>query len=241
MPKGGDLVISANNIPAKYSELGKDSVELKINDNGAGMSQDILANIFDPYFTTKQTGNGLGLAMVYSIIEKHKGVINAQSQPGIGTTFSMLLLADNQPDSVPKVVQSSFNGAEVMTGLKILLIEDDEIVQDVLTNVLTVSGYTTDVACEGEMGVAMYQKSFNNDKAYHLVISDLTIPGGKGGREAVKKILAIDPNAKVIATNGYAKDPIMARFEEYGFKGRIAKPFRLADVRHEITRVYNCS
>ena len=241
MPMGGDLIISAQNILAKYSKLDQDSVELKINDNGVGMSPDIMANIFDPYFTTKQTGNGLGLAMVYSIIEKHKGVIDVESQPGVGTTFSILLLADNQPRNSPKVVQPSLSQAEVMEGLKILIIEDDEIVQEVLTNILEVSGYTTDIAPEGEMGVSMYQKALNNDEAYHLVISDLTIPGGMGGKEAVQKILAITPHAKVIATSGYATDPIMAHFEDYGFKGRIAKPFRVDDVHREIKRVYNCS
>lgn len=245
MPTGGELIISAKNILAQYSELGKDSVEIKIRDNGAGISPDILAKIFDPYFTTKQTGNGLGLAMVYSIIEKHQGVINVQSQPGTGSTFSILLLAGNQtdtaPDTTPQVLQSPLSKVGSMEGLKILIIEDDKSVQDVLTSVLKVSGYTTDVACEGKMGIAMYQKALKNDHPYHLVISDLTIPGEMGGREAVQKILEIDSNAKVIATSGYAMDPIMVNFEEYGFKGRIPKPFKLVDVRREITRVYNCS
>lgn len=86
----------------------------------------------------------------------------------------------------------------------------------------------------------MYQKALKNNHPYQLVISDLTIPGGMGGREAVQKILDIDSNAKVIATSGYAMDPIMAHFEKYGFKGRISKPFKLKDVHSEITRVYNC-
>jgi CheY-like chemotaxis protein len=93
----------------------------------------------------------------------------------------------------------------------------------------------------GTIGVVMYQKALMNDHPYHLVISDLTIPRGMGGREAVQKILEIDSNAKVIATSGYAMDPIMEHFEEYGFIGRIPKPFKLEDVRREITRVYNCS
>ena len=255
------------------------------------MSPDVLTKIFDPYFSTKQSGNELGLATVYSIVEKHKGVINAQSQPGIGSTFCILPLADNQTDNAPQVLKSPLSSVESMEGLNILIIEDDKIVQEVLTSALKVSGYTADVACEGKIGgvamspfiycllarylryakkiilgisticlwlffsyasisnqnpskstdSAMYQKALKSNHPYQLVISDLTIPGGMGGREAVQKILEIDSNAKVIATSGYAMDPIMSYFEEYGFKGRIAKPFKLKDVCREITRVYNCS
>lgn len=241
MPTGGDLIISAKNISAHDSELEKDSVEFKISDNGTGIPADILGKIFDPYFSTRQTGNGLGLAMVYSIIEKHKGIIRATSQPEEGTTFSILLTADHQINKVPQIRQLSSGKVGPIAGLQILLIEDDTVVQEVLTNILRASGCTTDVASEGQVGVALYQKALNSGHPYHLVISDLTIPGGMGGKEAVQEILALDSKAQVIATSGYSMDPIMAHFEDYGFKGRIAKPFKIADVHCEIMRVYNCS
>lgn len=239
MPGGGTLVISAKNILACDSELGKDSVELKISDNGAGMDTEVLSKIFDLYFTTKRSGHGLGLSTVYSIIEKHRGVINVESHPGAGTTFS-LLLASNQDGQPKEQLHGSSARQEIEKKHKILLIEDDLIVQEVLTALLKTSGYTIDVASEGATGVSMYQEGLQKEQPYQLVISDLTIPGGMGGKEAVQKLLAIDSRAKVIATSGYAMDPIMAQFEKYGFKGRISKPFRLEEVQSEIERVHNC-
>ena len=241
MPIGGELLIGAQNVLACNSELGKDCVELKICDNGTGIDEEILNKIFDPYFTTKQSGNGLGLSMAYSIIEKHKGTINVDSKSGTGTTFSILLLADNHTDKSPQLTISSSQIAESTDTLNILLIEDDVVVQEVLTDILKTSGYSIDIASEGKIGVNMYNNAFQSNRPYQLVISDLTIPGGMGGKDAVQKILEIDSRAKVIATSGYAMDPIMAHFEQYGFKGRIAKPFKLEDVQREIHRVYGCS
>ncbi|PHR28724.1 MAG: hypothetical protein COA36_05340 [Desulfotalea sp.] len=239
LPRGGKIVITAKNISARNSKLNKDCVELKVSDNGIGIEPKILSKIFDPYFTTKQNGTGLGLSMVYSIIERHKGVITVDSKPGSGTTFSLLLLADRQTDQSPKLPQAMLAEAEPKKGFKILLIEDDVIIQQVMTGILEASSYVVDVADEGKTGVSMYREAIQNDTPYQLVISDLTIPGGMGGKEAVQKILIINSEAKVIATSGYAMDPIMARFADYGFKGRIVKPFRLEDVHQEIRRVYN--
>ncbi|BHH84997.1 cache domain-containing protein [Desulforhopalus sp. 52FAK] len=238
MPTGGTLTIGAKNIPASTSHRGRDTIEFIIGDNGIGMSQEIQNKIFDPYFTTKTDGNGLGLSMVYSIIDKHKGSVSVESAPEKGSTFSIILRACTSTDHetnrplVTSIHQSKDNG------LRILIIEDDHVLQDVLTGILCEIGHSVDVASEGKTGTAMYQKAFQSNEPYHLVLSDLTIPGGMGGKEAVQKILEIDPDAKVIATSGYAMDPIMAQYEKFGFKGRIAKPFRLQDIQREVERVY---
>jgi len=239
MPTGGTLTIKAQNSSVQKSTTGHNSIELIITDSGTGMSQEVQDKIFDPYFTTKENGNGLGLSMVYSIVDKHKGSISVESVPGKGTTFSTVLRACDSVTNVTKQGPDTFSQRRKGDTLRILLIEDDPVVQEVLTATLTATGYSVDVASEGETGVAMYQETFSHGASYQLVISDLTIPGGMGGKEAVLKILAIDPDAKVIATSGYAMDPIMAQYDKFGFKGRIAKPFRLQDVQREIERVYH--
>jgi CheY-like chemotaxis protein len=120
---------------------------------------------------------------------------------------------------------------------RVLFVDDEEIIREVLVEMLVLSGYTIDTVDEGEAGKKMYQKAMDNGTPYDLVIMDLTIPGGMGGKEAVEKILDIDPSAKVIASSGYSTDPIMAKYLDYGFKGKLIKPFRLEDLQNEISRV----
>lgn len=239
MPAGGTLTVTARNIPAESSEIETDSVQLLIRDNGTGMPPDVLQKIFDPYYTTKTDGSGLGLSMVYSIIDKHNGTISVDSAPGKGTTFSIFLAAQGAKQKPSPLSTGEKKGDAVPNNLRILVIEDDPVVCGVLTDLLQAKGYIIDVAAEGAAGVAMYQESIDRDRPYQLVISDLTIPGGMGGKEAVKKILQLHPDAKVIATSGYAMDPIMAQYQKYGFTGRIAKPFRAQDIENEIIRVFN--
>lgn len=237
MAHGGTLTVSAANVHSMASNIGVDSVQLEIIDNGSGMSEDILQKVFDPYFTTKRDGSGLGLSMVYSIIEKHGGNIAIQSVPEQGTRTTILLAAREVADSESETSTRFSLPKRDGDSLKILLIEDEAVVRDVLSDILTTSGYQVDTANEGESGVKMYKEAMAGGDPYQLVISDLTIPGGMGGKEAVSKILHHDPEAKVIATSGYAMDPIMAKYEEFGFKGRLAKPFRFEDVLQEVSRV----
>lgn len=239
MPHGGTLTLTAENIPEDKSDIGVDSVHLIVEDNGCGMDKDVQKKIFDPYFTTKREGSGLGLSMVYSIIDKHNGAITVHSQLENGTRFSILLAACEENTSQIQAPDNLSIAPDKTEQLRILVIEDEPVVQDVLKDILSESGYQVDIAREGEQGVSMYRQAFKQDQPYQLIISDLTIPGGMGGKEAVRKILQVDPEAKVIATSGYAMDPIMAQYQEYGFKGRIVKPFRFEDVHQEILRVYN--
>ena len=242
MPMGGTLAITAENIP--FGEVSVptimpcDCIKLIVKDEGVGMTADLLDKIFDPYFSTKQTGSGLGLATVRSIIEKHNGQISVESEPAGGTTFTIYLPAEKASQScvidiTPRVIGSA------KVGGKILVVDDEEIVRKVLAEMLDISGYVVDTADEGEMGRKKYLTAKNSGNPYALVIMDLTIPGGMGGKEAVEKILDIDSTAKVIASSGYSTDPIMARYQDYGFKGRILKPFRLEELQAEIFRVLN--
>lgn len=237
MPGGGHIYIRALNMPAWDSVLGVDSVMLQIRDEGVGISKDIIDRIFDPYFSTKQTGSGLGLAMVSGIIEKHSGRIRVQSTLGQETVFTVYLPAD--PGGMPDVSGDKEAAFDLTApqGMKALIIDDDSTVADALADMLQLQGFAVDVAEEGDKGINIYRTAFENRDPYVITFLDLTIPGGKGGKEAVKDILNIDPEARVIAISGYSTDPIMANYTKFGFRGRLIKPFLLKEVKAELYRV----
>ena len=243
MPMGGTLSITAENIPHGKGEvptiISGDCIKLSVRDEGVGIAADLLDKIFDPYFSTKQTGSGLGLATVRSIIEKHNGQIRVESEPARGTIFTIYLPADKTSADVADRSDQNLSVSSSVTMGRVLIVDDEKMIQNVLMEMLEIIGYSTDVADEGEAGMKKYLAAQNSGNPYALVIMDLTIPGGMGGEEATKEILAIDPDAKVIATSGYSTDPIMAQFHDYGFSGRILKPFRLDDIREEMSRVLN--
>ncbi|MCK4501830.1 MAG: cache domain-containing protein, partial [Desulfuromonadales bacterium] len=243
MPLGGTLYINGENISIENGNaptmISGDCIKLSVRDEGVGMTADLLDKIFDPYFTTKQTGSGLGLAAVRSIVEKHNGRINVESEPGYGTTFTIYLPADKDPRDIAKKPNQEPSTALLPATGRVLIVDDEELVQNVLVEMLAIIGCSADIADKGEAGKEKYLAAQNAGVPYALVIMDLTIPGGMGGEEATKEILAIDPDAKIIASSGYSTDPIMARFLDYGFSGRIVKPFRLDDVKREMYRVLN--
>ncbi len=237
MPNGGHIYIHARNVSAQVSSLQTDTVILQIRDEGVGISKEIIDRIFDPYFSTKQTGSGLGLAMVRGIIEKHKGRIGVESSLGEGTTFTVYLpsgTSGTREESCEAESSLEHFGAKI---IKTLVIDDDAMVANVLTDMLCLLGYEVDVAAEGDTGIKKYAAAFESNSPYEVTFMDLTIPGGTGGKEAIKTILGIDPEAKVIAISGYSTDPIMANHAKYGFRGRLTKPFQLNELRAELSKV----
>jgi len=234
MPDGGFIRVRAENEvvhdnttlpldPGKY-------IKISFKDNGVGISQKNLARIFDPYFTTKQTGSGLGLATVYSIINNHDGHIMVESEMDTGTTFTFYLPATEElPESM---VQKFDRQQEEYKGTgKILVMDDEEIVREVAGEMLNHIGFEVDFALHGEEALEKYSEAQRNGKPFNAVIMDLTVPGGMGGGEAIKKLLEIDPEAKAIVASGYSNDPIMASHEEFGFKGMVSKPFHLEEIQ----------
>ncbi len=236
MPDGGVIEVSAENIglhegrPEYLSALKKgDYVKISIRDEGNGIAEDQRQKIFDPYFTTKRHGSGLGLFTSYSIIKKHDGFIDVQSELGVGTTFSVYL-----PASSTHVVHPTPPDITPSTGTgTILVMEDEESLRDVIGNALGHYGYDVAFAQNGDEAIAVYHQHKDAGQPFDVVIMDLTIPGGMGGKETVAKLLAIDPDAKAIIASGYANDPIMTAFKEYGFCGCITKPYEAHDL-HKI-------
>lgn len=243
MPEGGIITIRANNctndaalknliIPLQKGNY----VRISIDDQGCGIPKAYLEKIFDPYFTTKQEGSGLGLATAYSIVEKHKGAITVDSQIGKGTTFTIYLPASKQP--VPANSQVSFD--EIFTGQgRILIMDDEEIVKEVTGEILVEMGYEVDFADEGCEAIQQYKCAKESNNPYAAVIMDLTIPGGMGGEEAIQQLREYDPAVKAIVSSGYSNDPIMSDYQTYGFCGVICKPYTYEELGKALQRVFN--
>ncbi len=224
MPGGGTVTIGAGNVVSV--ENGENQVKISVADTGTGISESHIQKIFDPYFTTKPKGSGLGLSICYSIIAKHGGGIKAKSKPMGGTTFHFTLPASehvNIPDPRPQKPVSRGNG-------RILVMDDEKSIRDLLSTMLENLGYEVESVEEGKEAVALYTKRKNQGLPFSAVILDLTIPGGMGGKEAMAKLRSIDREAKVIVSSGYSNDPVMANFRDFGFSAVLTKPYRFSDI-----------
>jgi two-component system cell cycle sensor histidine kinase/response regulator CckA len=207
-------------------------VRISVKDHGIGIAKEYLPKIFDPYFTTKQQGSGLGLATAYSVVKKHGGHITVESEIGVGTTFHIYLPATREKFT-PAVTQEKIS----LRGKgNILVMDDKEVVRDAAKRMLSSIGYNSVFARDGSEAIAIYKKALQSGEPFDAVILDLTVPGGMGGKEAVKKILEIDPNAKLIVSTGYSNDPVMSEFEKYGFVGLLEKPYRMQELRDTLLK-----
>ena len=177
------------------------------------------------------------LATVYSIIMKHNGHIQVTSKPDIGTIFTIFLPAERSSHKLAATTHPDLTEKPMSTSKHILIMDDEEMVRNVSASMLERCGYTVDFAVDGKEAIETYISAQKNGNSFDIVIMDLTIPGGMGGKEAVTKLLAIDSEAKVIVSSGYSTDSVMANYSEYGFKGRLVKPFQMKTLKTEICRV----
>ncbi len=244
MPAGGEVTVRAANETLLQDNPRQlppgDYIWISVEDRGCGIPQENLARIFDPYFTTKPKGSGLGLASVYSIVKRHDGAIDVSSSPVAGTTFTIHLPA--LPGGLPEDTGAD-DPVEMMGSGRVLVMDDEDLIRDVATCLLGFMGYEVDSCADGREAVERFRAAREKNVPFSAVILDLTIPGGMGGKEAASRILDIDPDAVLIVSSGYSDDPVMANFRQYGFSGAVPKPFDTEGLVKELKRlipITNC-
>jgi signal transduction histidine kinase/CheY-like chemotaxis protein len=234
MPGGGTIEVRAENVGLRdTSEEAGRRVRISIRDYGRGISAEVLRRIFDPYFTTKPGGAGLGLATAYAIVLKHGGHIAVESAPGAGTVFTVDL-----PASLETSLPEMSTAAPIQTGSeRLLVMDDEETLRTLFKAVLSQLGYFVQTAGDGAEAVAMYQAAKAAGVGFDAVLLDLTVVGGMGGMEAATKLKQLDPSAKLIVSSGYSDAPVMSHFSDYGFDAVILKPWTVKEISDVLRRV----
>lgn len=239
MPEGGKLTIKAENTILDPDNLlplpGGKYIKITIQDEGIGVPEEYLPKIFDPYFSTKQEGSGLGLATVYSVIQKHGGYITVESQVGKGCTFFLYLPAIEE-EKVDEEKEKETKKAPTEEG-KILVMDDEKIVRRAVGGMLERLGHIVEFAENGEEAISKYKEAMSSGDPFDAAILDLTVPGGMGGKKTMKELLRINPDIKAIVSSGYSTDPVMANHKKYGFSAVVVKPFDLKELNEAIKKV----
>jgi PAS domain S-box-containing protein len=229
MPDGGIISVRAENVAAGARDglpLSANYVRISIRDQGPGIVPEHLPRIFDPFFTTKFKGRGLGLATAYSIMKKHDGLIEVESRPGEGATFHIWLPASAQD---PATIDSDHREPQPGEG-RVLVMDDEPDILNFAHAALSRLGYEVELARDGAEAIRRYTVARLNDRPFAAVIMDLTIPGGMGGKEAIRQLREIDPQVRAIVSSGYSNDPVMAEFRGHGFLGVVAKPYEVREL-----------
>jgi PAS domain S-box-containing protein len=235
MPLGGTVDIQARNLaesaPLPPDLEPGDYVAVTIRDQGVGIPREILPRIFDPFFTTKQDGSGLGLATSFSIIKKHGGTLTAASGDGQGAAFTLYLPASHRPGTAPEAAPAC--RAQQRKG-RALLMDDEESIRSIAGTYLRMAGFDVALAEEGTQAVELYRQALAAGRRFDVVLLDLTVPGGMGGKEAIARLRELDPAVQAIASSGYSDDPIMADPARFGFCARLVKPYLREDLHRAL-------
>jgi two-component system cell cycle sensor histidine kinase/response regulator CckA len=240
MPQGGTIRMTARNTMIdeakheRYPKLNKGRyIEVIIQDEGGGISAEDMPRVFDPYFTTKKGGSGLGLATSYSIVHKHEGLMTVESELGHGATFTLVIPASDKPlPEKPEVGERPIPGKG-----RILVMDDEMVIRKILEAALDKLGYTSASVSDGQAALEAYQQAMRDGEPFDAVILDITVPGGMGGEEAIELLKAVDPEVKGIVSSGYTTGGAMSMPELLGFRGVIAKPYsiqQLSQVLHTV-------
>ena len=239
MPMGGTITITADNVssdqkgPPPLLQRGN-YVVISIKDNGIGIPERYLTKIFDPYFTTKDRGSGLGLATSYSIVKNHGGFIDVKSKLGEGTAFFIYLPAvetvETTAVNVPGDMQALRKG-------RILLMDDEAIVRDIAGLMIRALGHEVELAEDGEEAIARYKGLNEYGRRFDIVIMDLTVRGGMGGEKALNELLRIDPDIKAVVSSGYTDSSVISEYEATGFKACLTKPYDIRSLKGTLNRL----
>jgi two-component system, cell cycle sensor histidine kinase and response regulator CckA len=253
MPEGGIIKIIGQNIngggeePTVHTHYEGNApplplkrgryIQITVEDQGIGVPKEYLTKIFDPYFTTKQKGSGLGLATAYSIIKGHDGYIGVESELGVGMKVHIYIPA------LDKGVEQ--RGAEVEAeGIvygkgRILIMDDEAMIREVIGDMLSHIGYEVEYASDGEEAIEKYIRARGSKRPFDIIVMDLTIPGGMGGKEAISKLMGIDPEVRAVVSSGYSNDLVMSEYRNHGFRGVISKPYSIEKLAEILNKVMN--
>ena len=243
MPNGGTIYVQVTKKKiksAKDPELAPGCyVVIRVKDEGVGIPKEYLPKVFDPFFTTKQSGSGLGLATSYSIIKKHEGKIIVESQAGKGTSFTIFLPASDSATGKPVRPENEAHDEIIVYNGRVLLMDDEPFVRETASEMLNQLGLQVDFALDGVQAIEMTKRKLAEQQPYDLIIMDLTIPGGMGGVEAAAKILQMEPQTRIVVSSGYSSDPVMSNYRDYGFCGRLKKPFKIQEMQILLNEIFD--
>ena len=237
MPEGGTLTVWAENVVLGLGytpplPAGR-YIKITVQDHGCGIPKDLLPNIFNPYFTTKEQGSGLGLTTAYAIVAKHEGYMTIESEVGVGTTVVVYLPVSSRPLAP---VPASPGAASTGQG-RILVMDDEAMIRDLLQEIPSDFGYHVVCVSDGTEAITTYQRAQEAGQPFAVVILDHTIPGGMGGLETFARLRTLDPQVTALLSSGYANDPVMATFMQYGFSGVITKPYTVQKLQEALQHV----
>lgn len=240
MPDGGVIRISSSFVDLEDGAVpllpaGR-YARIEVRDQGPGIPHKDRGRIFDPYFTTRLDGSGLGLSVAYSIVRRHDGRISVDSEPGEGASFTVYLPSGSVDRARESAEPSETRSPDTGRTGRILVMDDDDAVREVLHRMLKVLGYEPSVASNGQEAVRMFRKQQAAGMSFDLVLMDLTVPGRMGGKAAIQEILALDAQSKAVVMSGYSQDPVMSRYREHGFVAVLEKPIRLDDLARVLDR-----
>jgi len=238
MPSGGKITLRAENLVLD-GETGQTSasgpyVKVVIADHGVGIPADDIPRVFDPYFTTKEQGTGLGLATVNAVLSKHGGSISVASTQGVGTEFAILLPA--APDG--RVRDASPPETEPHPGRgRILVLEDEDFLQELYRKLLEELGYESEVVADGHTLVSRYADARSQGRPFAATLLDLTVRGGMGAKDTLHELRSLDPDVRAVVASGYVNDPVFTDFSSLGFAGALQKPFTINQLAEVLERV----
>ncbi|MBF0469271.1 MAG: response regulator, partial [Desulfamplus sp.] len=244
MPNGGMITIRTENVSLENNSGENNSgidlpagryIKVVVEDQGIGISKKHLPKIFEPYYTTKQKGSGLGLATSYSIIKRHGGYITVYSEVDKGTVFNIYL-----PASLQDVIEIKDKEENKHIGKgRILIMDDQELILKMAGIMLNKMGYEVVTASDGSLAIEIFREAYATHNQFDLVILDITVPGGMGGAETIPELLKIDPDVKAIVSSGYSNDPIMGSYADYGFCGVLPKPYTIGELAELLNRLFD--
>ncbi len=229
----GQLTVRARNAGSN----SKPVIEIDVSDQGPGIPVEFRKRIFDPFFTTKEGGSGLGLTITHSIVRRHGGNMELASTGEEGTSFRIQLPAMKEIPSIPETPPEEPD----MEAQSILVMDDEPMIREIAQELLEHLGHEVETVPGGEQALRAYTRRMESGSPFDLVILDVTVPGGMGGKETLEELKSIDPNVVAVVSSGYSHDPLLAEYQEYGFRARLEKPFRLQDVRRVINQSLRAS